>query len=151
MFALTFNLISCKKKSATPSIVDKVESSDIRTNISFASLPEDFKDFYKKFHEDSSFQMSCIFFPLEGLPDNADPEFIGNEKYFFSPDQWKYQNLIPIENELNSISYNCISNMLVEETITDKKLDLKLIRRFAKTGGGWRLIYYAGMNKYSIK
>ncbi|NOT37644.1 MAG: hypothetical protein HOP11_09745 [Saprospiraceae bacterium] len=141
-------MTSCKKKSSSSSIVDKVESSDVRLDLKYEALPDDFKEFYKKFHSDSLFQMSCIFFPLEGLPDNADPDFIGTEKYFFSPDQWIFQNVLPVENETYATSYSCISNMLIEETVQDKKLDLKLIRRFAKTGGGWRLIYYAGMNKY---
>ncbi|MCC6815519.1 MAG: hypothetical protein IT267_03800 [Saprospiraceae bacterium] len=140
---------SCKSKSKEPSILNRIESPNTLTHLKYDDLQEDFKNFYQQFHKDSIFQMSCIFFPLEGLPDHADPEFIGNEKYYFSPDQWIFQNTIPIQSENYSVDYTNISNMLIEETITDKKLDLKLIRRFAKTGGGWRLIYYAGMNKYS--
>jgi hypothetical protein len=144
-------LISCKKKSNTPSIVDRVESSSIKSQLSYSELTDDFKEFYLHFHSDSIFQMSCIFFPLEGLPDNADPGFIGNEKYFWSPDQWVVQKELPNDDNKFSREYTTINDILIEETITDKELDLKLIRRFAKTGGGWRLIYYAGMNKYSIK
>ncbi|MEP7196981.1 MAG: DUF4348 domain-containing protein [Saprospiraceae bacterium] len=144
-------MTSCKHKSKIPTIKDKISNSTSVVDEEFEALPEDFKDFYFKFHKDSLFQMSSIFFPLEGLPNNADPEFIANEKYFWTPDQWRFQSEIIVENEIYETNYTNVSNMIIEETITERQRDLKLIRRFAKTGSGWRLIYYAGMNKYKSK
>ena len=142
---------SCKNSSKIPSLKDKAEFGNSAIDIEFENLPSDFKEFYYAFHKDSIFQMSSIFFPLEGLPNEADPEFIGNEKYFWSADQWIFQKEVIHKGELYETEYRNINNILIEETITERKNDLKLIRRFAKTGSGWRLIYYAGMNKYSKK
>ncbi|MEO6190077.1 MAG: hypothetical protein ABIO44_06660 [Saprospiraceae bacterium] len=143
--------ISCKNNSKVASIKDKTEVENTVIDVEFENLPSDFKEFYYTFHKDSIFQMSSIFFPLEGLPNEADPKFIGDEKFFWSPDQWILQKEIIHEGELYDTEYRNINNRLIEETITERKNDLKLIRRFAKTGSGWRLIYYAGMNKYSKK
>lgn len=146
---LIFLTISCKHSNRDPSIKDRVNESSKVSEGNFEQLPTDFMEFYYKFHSDSLFQMSSIFFPLEGLPNHADPEFIANEKFFWSPDQWEFQKQIVKNNKDYSANYINVSDMLVEETITELKSGLKLIRRFAKTGSGWRLIYYAGMNKYS--
>jgi hypothetical protein len=116
---------------------------------SFESLPEDFKNFYTQFHADSVFQINHIFFPLEGLPNHADPAFIGDEKFFWSADQWIFQKSDFQGDHTFESDYLNLKDVLIEEKIKDIKNDLTLIRRFAKTGDGWRLIYYAGMNKYS--
>jgi hypothetical protein len=93
--------------------------------------------------------MSRIHFPLEGLPDNADPEFIGDEKYFWASDQWIINRSKFDNPKLYKVEYNVVANILVEETITILEYDLKIIRRFVKNTDGWNLIYYAGVNKYS--
>lgn len=116
---------------------------------SFESLPADFRNFYSQFHEDSIFQINHIFFPLEGLPNHADPAFIGGEKFFWSADQWIFQKSGFQEDRTFESNYLNLDDVLIEEKIKDINTDLILIRRFAKTGDGWRLIYYAGMNKYS--
>ncbi len=141
-------LISCKNKVQAPGIADRIEGGNIHTTTRFEELPEDFRKFYIQFHEDSVFQMNSIFFPLEGLPQNADPDFIGNEKYFWSPDQWVIHRELVYENKDYQTEYLIVSDVLIEETVIDAKNNLRLIRRFAKTGNGWRLIYYAGMNRY---
>lgn len=136
-------LFSCKpNKTVTTENTSVIESTNV-------TLPEDFIDFYKKFHEDSAFQMSRIHFPLEGLPDNADPEFIGNEQYFWAKDQWVINRSKFDNPKLYKVEYNVVANILVEETITILEYDLKIIRRFVKNSDGWNLIYYAGVNKYS--
>lgn len=151
MLAISFWMNSCKSKSNEPTLRNKIDSSTQTTDSEFDQLPEDFKEFYFAFHRDSVFQMNSIFFPLEGLPDAADPEFIGNEKYFWSPDQWVFQHQIIKDDPKYKNTYLNVSNMIIEEKIIEKETGLTLIRRFAKTGSGWRLIYYAGMNKYSYK
>lgn len=116
---------------------------------SYESLPEDFRMFYDQFHLDSNYQINHIFFPLEGLPNHADPAFIGNEKFFWSADQWIFQKSGFKEDNRFESNYLNLNDVLIEEKIKDIHNGLVLIRRFAKTGDGWRLIYYAGMNKYT--
>jgi hypothetical protein len=145
---LTLLLSGCKsspepaKKEGTP--------SQTRTGpeLAFSDLPADFAAFYAQFHQDSLFQIQHIHFPLEGLPEHADPEFIGDEAFYWSPDQWVFQKSGFKESANYEVVYSNLADILIEEKITEKKYGLVVIRRFAKSGDGWNLIYYAGLNKY---
>lgn len=136
-------IMSCKPKHGNEANEIANASSEVK-----ADLPADFMPFYKRFHEDSLFQLTSIDFPLEGLPDNADPEYIGNDKFFYTSDQWEINRNVFDDKAKYDIQYNNIANVLIEEQITIKQYDLKIIRRFAKNGNSWKLIYYGGLNKY---
>lgn len=109
-------------------------------------LPADFIDFYLKFHSDSLYQVEHIVFPLKGLPDHADPDDVKDGDYFYTSDQWLFQKRC--DPKKNSINYIKMADIIIEERIEEKEYKLMVIRRFAKTSGGWTLIYYAGLNKY---
>lgn len=111
------------------------------------ALPEDFKTFYQQFHQDSAYQWEHIDFPLKGLPDHADPEEKDFEDFYYTQDQWLMHRLF--DQKHYRVNYIILSDIIIEERITDRKNQLTIVRRFAKGSGGWRLIYYAGLNKYS--
>jgi len=46
----------------------KERNSEVVSNPNEVIIPDDFPDFYTKFHTDSVFQMEHIVFPLEGTP-----------------------------------------------------------------------------------
>lgn len=152
VLSLSLYLFSCKQAAQ-----QKTETSENNGNaggyemVSYEKLPEDFKEFYEKFHQDSLFQKEHIFFPLEGLPDNADPEYIGNDQFFWTADQWQYQNGKGMDDPKFERIYTNLANVLIEERIQDKTNQLTVIRRFSKSANDWRLIYYAGLNMYSRK
>jgi hypothetical protein len=112
------------------------------------SLPADFIEFYNKFHLDSLYQMEHIVFPLKGVPDHADPEDIKENEFYFTADQWIIHR--KFDPSKNKIEYLILNPIIIEERIIEKEHQLMVIRRFAKTSGGWNLIYYAGINKYKI-
>jgi len=141
-------IIACKSKAPNTSNSESETQSEAIASDQFTSLPPDFKEFYIKFHEDSLYQISKIHFPLEGLPEQADPEFIGEEAFFWSADQWIFQkNAFPDKKKFLT-EYTNVVDMLIEEKIHDLQFGLTMIRRFSKGSDGWNLIYYAGMNKY---
>ncbi len=111
-----------------------------------SSLPADFKEFYARFEQDSLFQMEHIDFPLKGLPDHADPDEKDYEDFYYTADQWDIHK--PIDYKKFDVTFVMLAEILIEERIVDRKYQLTIVRRFAKGSGGWRLIYYAGLNSY---
>ncbi len=133
-------LSSCRHKTSTT-----VEQSE-KSVLADSSLPEDFKTFYARFEQDSQFQMEHIDFPLKGLPDHANPDEKDYDDYYYMADQWILHK--PIDPAKFDVTLVVLADILIEERIVDRKFKLTIIRRFAKGSGGWRLIYYAGLNSY---
>ncbi|HRI00664.1 MAG TPA: hypothetical protein PK006_06395 [Saprospiraceae bacterium] len=136
-------LIACKSKQATSEQRQEQnwEEKALRPT-------EDFLLFYKKFHDDSVFQLASIVFPLEGLPDQADPDYIGSDKFYYTRDTWVIQTGSLESNKDFDHEFKVILPTLIEDIYTHKENKIKVIRRFAKASEGWRLIYYAGLNFY---
>lgn len=143
LFFISTLLIGCKKNQASNS--KEPHQNDVGS-LQFEDLPESFKTFYIKFHNDSSFQMEHIVFPLEGLPDHADPEDVNVNPFYYTMDQWTLHKMF--DPKTNNIIYLKLGSIIIEERITEKKYGLTIIRRFADSSSGWRLIYYGGLNKY---
>jgi hypothetical protein len=54
------------------------------------TLPEDFNKFYNRFHEDSSYQMAHIIWPLEGLPNSkGDGDTLAPGRFYWQKAEWK--------------------------------------------------------------
>lgn len=112
-------------------------------------LPADFGTFYAKFHEDSTYQIAHIDFPLRGLPDGADVEDPDVEDYYYTADQWRMHRLFdPKDFETRFL---ILADMLIEERIIDRRQGWMIIRRYARDNVGWKLIYYAGVNNYRTR
>jgi hypothetical protein len=113
-----------------------------------ADNTEDFPAFYKRFHQDSAFQMSRISFPLEGLPERADSAVIASGTFRWEKENWKIQKAFTLQNSEFEQSFLPIGEDMIIEKLTHKKWGLAITRRFAKLDDGWNLIYYSGLNKF---
>lgn len=122
---------SCKNKT-TPLINNKE-----------AGLPEDFIQFYDKFHSDSAYQMSHIQFPLEGYPTNAD-SITG--QFFWTPDKWKMHTMKAFNDSLFTRKFEVPMPFAVNETVFQNNTPFGMMRRFFKKGDEWYLIFYSDMN-----
>ena len=56
---------------------------------------------------------------------------------------WVYHKPFESNSEFER-EFEVVSNFIVNETFTHKQMDITVLRRFAKTSDGWRLIFYAG-------
>lgn len=112
-----------------------------------ADIPADFLVFYTQFHSDSSYQMTHINFPLEGLPEYADSTVLADGNFKWQEADWEIHKNLDARKEDFAKNLRMISDGLIFELIPtsgDNKLWIE--RRFLKTNGEWRLIYYAGLN-----
>ncbi|MFK8006729.1 MAG: hypothetical protein AB8H03_10170 [Saprospiraceae bacterium] len=140
MFA--FQKIMNDKDSST----DQVQTTASQDN-SIADVPADFLVFYTQFHSDSSFQMAHIDFPLEGLPEYADSTILANGNFKWEKEGWQIHKNLDARKEDFAQNLRVVSDGLIFEFIPtggDKKLWIE--RRFMKTNGEWRMMYYSGLN-----
>jgi hypothetical protein len=104
------------------------------------SLPEDFHDFYNKYHTDSTFQMSRTIFPLKGIAKSSDTSKIA-ENILWQKDEWRLHK--PFDNQGGTFERTFTNiNGLITETISANGGLFTLEKRYAKLGGDWHLIYY---------
>ena len=106
--------------------------------------PNNFLDFYQKFHTDSAFQMEHIVFPLEGVPSVTDPVYDGKSKYYWQKEDWLLHR--PIDTGTGEFRREFdIGDILITERILNSQ-NFMLVRRFYFNGTAWNLIYYADLN-----
>ena len=139
LVVVVFMVIACK-----PANLD-TKAGEPAEDISEVEIPEDFRDFYARFHADTSFQLEHIVFPLSGLPANADTLSPGT-KYQWQKEGWRWHR--PIDPTLTGFEreWQMLTQDLIVETISQRSAGFGMMRRFAKMDNGWMLIYYAGMN-----
>jgi len=107
----------------------------------------DFGTFYEQFHRDPAYQLQHITFPLEGLPSDADAETITLGNFQWQEEDWEIQRAIDFENSEFKQELIKFGDDLVIEKILHQSGEYGAIRRFAKMGEEWYLIYYAGLNR----
>lgn len=107
----------------------------------------DFTTFYEQFHRDADYQMAHITFPLEGLPSDADAETIATGDFRWEAEDWELQRPFDVENSDFKRELIKFGDDLVIEKIVHQTGSYGTIRRFAKMGDEWYLIYYAGLNR----
>lgn len=106
-------------------------------------LPEDFVEFYNRFHSDSLYQMEHISFPLSGIP--ALQMTGADTMYYFKKDDWRMHRSLPD----SLIAYQSIIEIdegIIEEEIGLQEQDVAIFRRYSKIGNEWYLIYYMAPN-----
>lgn len=140
MFA--FQKIMNDKDPAT----EQVQTPNAPGN-SVAEIPADFLVFYTQFHSDSSFQMSHIDFPLEGLPEYADSTILAEGNFKWQEENWEMHKNLDARKEDFAKNLTVVSDGLIFEFIpTGGEKKLWIERRFLKSNGDWRMIYYSGLN-----
>lgn len=106
-----------------------------------ASEEESFEQFYISFHEDESFQLSRVKFPLEG------------KLYSLEGSQsWSKKDWIPHVQKVTDITdpdydTNIIRKELeVIDKVRLRETGFSIERRFQKIKGKWYLVYYQTIN-----
>ncbi|MCB0568637.1 MAG: hypothetical protein KDC66_02690 [Phaeodactylibacter sp.] len=105
-----------------------------------------FTDFYERFHQDSAYQMAHITFPLEGLPQGADSVTIASGTFRWTPENWAIQHGFNLQSSDYEHQLRPVGDDAVIEKFVHRTGDLAIVRRFARLGDEWYLIYYAGLN-----
>lgn len=120
-------------------------AEDVQTTV---QLPQDFLDFYKKFHEDSLYQMEHIVWPLQGDTDEqVDDTHFQKKTTTWQQANWRMQKMDFNQNDY-IIKYEMLGNIIIVEHIRPKAANFGIERRFAKQGDGqWALIYYSDLQE----
>ncbi len=126
-------LFSCKNKE-----LQTTSNSD----------PSGFEAFYKKFHEDTTYQKAHIQFPLQGIPSFADSASLVSRDFFWEKDLWMYHKKIDLDSSGYERIIKTLGTNIVSEALVNRTQKVTMERRFAKLGEEWYLIYYAGLNGY---
>ena len=107
----------------------------------------DFFNFYQSFHMDSAYQMDHIIFPLQGLPADADSLTIAQNNFTWEQETWRLHYPIDFETSDFTRQITPLSDDIVVELIVHRSGQAGMMRRFAKMGDDWYLIYFADMNR----
>jgi len=110
------------------------------------SISKDFSAFYERFHRDSLYQMQHITFPLEGIPDNVAQLQNAEGRFRWTREEWDMHKPIDFSQGEFRQELNLFGDRVVNERIISQDNNYALLRRFARIGEEWYLIYYAGLN-----
>lgn len=106
---------------------------------------ESFDAFYEKFHQDSTFQMEHIVFPLYGLENfDGDPDTDSGRTW--TAEEWKLHKALDPADDGYIRSFTLVNEGLIEEEIKHRTGAFTLFRRFSKSDDSWELIYYASLS-----
>jgi hypothetical protein len=114
-----------------------------------SDIPDDFLEFYRRFHQDDAYQLEHIIFPLKGLPQSADSATIAADNYFWQKEGWVFHKSYDYETGDFSRKFIRYTDELITEQIRHRQAGMGLIRRYARLGDDWFLIYYAALNNIS--
>lgn len=118
------------------------ESSEIAES----NLPQDFLEFYDRFHRDSAFQMAHIEFPLPGLPANTDAGEARIQSFFWQKKDWMIQKFMDEETSGFRREIFMMGETLVVEYMINS-FNYRIQRRFSKRNNIWKLSYYEDVNQ----
>lgn len=107
----------------------------------------EFFNFYQNFHIDSAYQMDHIIFPLRGLPASADSQTIADDDFTWQIEDWNLHYPIDFETSEFMREIVPLGDDIVVERIIHRNGQVGMLRRFAKIGDDWYLIYFADMNR----
>lgn len=93
-------------------------------------IPEDFPEFYHRFHRDSAYQLDHIIFPLSETADGR----------LFEKKDWQLHKPLAGNPAEFILDYQNFSGIIIE-TIIDTAGIFNMERRFSKSNGEWNLIY----------
>lgn len=137
MVSIVFFQFSCRENRGGAEEFPKVVTE-------FDRLPEDFRDFHKRFHKDSVFQMNRINFPLRGLPAHFTEE---DMNFAWEDSSWVLHKEYDTTTELFRREWTVHAGNEIEESIFSMEADFGMTRIFKQSGGYWYLVYYAAMNR----
>ena len=106
----------------------------------------EFNQFYDQFMQDSVFQIQHINFPMEGVPDNAVAYGDSLNTFRWTAENWRIHRPVDFTKTKFEQVFQTVGDELIIENISDASTNYGMVRRWAKIGGQWSLIYYAGLN-----
>lgn len=139
----TITLVIIQRNDAIASNETPIENSTSKAT----TAPDDFEEFYTRFHTDSVFQLSRILFPLAGIPAAADSLTLSNGGFMWQQEDWTIHRPFDAMGGEFIQELQKVDETLVLDKIQHKSGQYGMQRRFAKFEDGWYLIYYIGMNK----
>ena len=141
IFATITLLPACQNQPQTGSQPDTVMQTTVQ-------LPQDFLDFYEKFHRDSQYQVEHVVWPLQGdTSEQVDSTHYKKVDAQWQPESWHIQRLAYNPNDYNR-DVQMLGDVLIIERISAKAANFGIERRFAKQSEGeWALIYYSDMQE----
>jgi hypothetical protein len=134
-------IFACKPKQTTP---DSAATTVAR------EPSAEFMEFYKKFHQDSVFQMEHIVWPLEGnTVKETDSLKMVRIPIKFEATEWKMHKPLELAGSdyVREWSFFSDSDDMFEETIKYSAANFGMRRRWAKIAGEWHLIFYSDMQE----
>ncbi len=132
----------------------QLENASSRTETVASNIAEEdngFVAFYKRFNEDSLFQMEHITFPLEGVP-ARDSAYVDTGKAFhWQKEKWILHRPFNDMDGAFQRSFLPMGEDLMIENIKHSSGRYGMQRRYALYENGWFLIYYAAMNELAVE
>lgn len=139
-------LFYLKNKLGVMSEVTKVTTEQTIDAEAPAALPDGFRTFYEKFHQDSAYQMAHIRFPLEGIPEREE-EDTNLKNFYWEKENWTIHKGFNAMEGAFIRDFQPIGKDLVIEKIRHASANFGMQRRWSRDGEDWFLIYYAAMNE----
>ena len=137
---LSLSLANCKKA------VPAEQPNESEQEVVIDTLPDDFVEFFKRFHEDTAYQLDHIIFPLEGLPGALEKtDTVATQRFYWQRNEWVLHNPFTDPSGQFDHWYEVLDDRIIEHWVQLKGTTMVIQRRFAKLDDGWYLIYYAGM------
>lgn len=132
---------ACKNQPKTATEAEQITQTTVQ-------VPQDFLDFYEKFHRDSLYQMEHIIWPLRGdMSEQVDSTHYQKKSAEWQQDKWRMQRT-DYDPKDYILERSMLGDVMVIERIRAKSANYGLERRFAKQpDGGWALIYYSDLQE----
>lgn len=132
---------ACKNQPKTATETEQVTQTTVQ-------VPQDFLDFYEKFHGDSLYQIGHIIWPLQGdMSEQVDSTHYQKKSAEWQQDNWRMQRTGYNPNDY-ILERSMLGDLMVIERIRAKSANYGLERRFAKQPDGeWALIYYSDLQE----
>ena len=125
-------------------LISIISCKDIGTTYSQqedTTLPRDFIEFYKHFHQDSTYQISHIVFPLTSIVE--DSSGLDSTVTWTSANWQIHRQLVP--DDLWAVDFTMPFKGTVVEFVHARQGPFWIERRFARMDTTWRMIYYQGL------
>lgn len=135
---LIFLLVTCAAVLFVVKQINLTNEEPDKQATKSQKLPKGFLQFYDTFHQDSSFQLQHILFPLQGHQTDS----LGNtHPNTWQPDSWKQHRPISFLGTTYQQVFEVVPGFITD-IIYSEQYSLTMIRRFVETGDTYMLVYY---------
>ncbi len=142
LFLSLFATIACKQKQPANPVVTTSKTQKT------PELSAEFLEFYKRFHQDSAFQMAHIIWPLEGNSTmTTDGDKVVQIPVKRNPSEWVMHKPLDSADSDFVQNWSFFDENVIEETIKYSAANYGMRRRWAKVAGEWHLIFYSDMQE----